>query len=301
MAATRKIDMDGPTLSLLSSSLFKSKSSSVQALLHSHTLAMGRHPCCHEQKLRKGLWSPDEDAKLTEHVIKYGHGCWSSVPKLAGLQRCGKSCRLRWINYLRPDLKRGMFSAEEEELIVELHAALGNKWSQIAARLPGRTDNEIKNYWNSFLRKKLRQSGIDPNTHKPFDNSNSASSLVSDRQSSEREFVPTMAKAFFLDQVLPEAYSFPSTPHPNMSTSIDDVTRVCLSISSSSMSSSNSFSFDSGILTWPDMLLYKDESEELRWPENLEGTFSFSGSIQAPLCDIRTDLLSSVLSNCTDS
>lgn len=129
---------------------------------------MGRHSCCYKQKLRKGLWSPEEDEKLIKHITTFGHGCWSSVPKLAGLQRCGKSCRLRWINYLRPDLKRGTFSQDEENLIIELHAVLGNKWSQIAARLPGRTDNEIKNLWNSSIKKKLRQRGIDPNTHKPL-------------------------------------------------------------------------------------------------------------------------------------
>ncbi|KAI4349824.1 hypothetical protein L6164_010374 [Bauhinia variegata] len=129
---------------------------------------MGRHSCCYKQKLRKGLWSPEEDEKLLRHITKYGHGCWSSVPKQAGLQRCGKSCRLRWINYLRPDLKRGTFSQEEENLIIELHAVLGNRWSQIAAQLPGRTDNEIKNLWNSCLKKKLRQQGIDPVTHKPL-------------------------------------------------------------------------------------------------------------------------------------
>ncbi|XP_042379751.1 transcription factor MYB61-like [Zingiber officinale] len=129
---------------------------------------MGRHSCCYKQKLRKGLWSPEEDEKLLDHITKFGHGCWSSVPKLAGLQRCGKSCRLRWINYLRPDLKRGMFSEEEERLIVELHAVLGNRWSQIASRLPGRTDNEIKNYWNSCIKKRLKQNGIDPDTHKPL-------------------------------------------------------------------------------------------------------------------------------------
>nr|XP_023913524.1 transcription factor MYB61-like [Quercus suber]POF09248.1 transcription factor myb86 [Quercus suber] len=129
---------------------------------------MGRHSCCYKQKLRKGLWSPEEDEKLLRHITKYGHGCWSSVPKQAGLQRCGKSCRLRWINYLRPDLKRGTFSQEEENLIIELHAVLGNRWSQIAAQLPGRTDNEIKNLWNSCLKKKLRQRGIDPVTHKPI-------------------------------------------------------------------------------------------------------------------------------------
>ncbi|KAE8697236.1 Myb-related protein Pp2 [Hibiscus syriacus] len=129
---------------------------------------MGRHSCCYKQKLRKGLWSPEEDEKLLRHITKYGHGCWSSVPKQAGLQRCGKSCRLRWINYLRPDLKRGAFSQEEKNLIIELHAVLGNRWSQIAAQLPGRTDNEIKNLWNSCLKKKLRQRGIDPVTHKPL-------------------------------------------------------------------------------------------------------------------------------------
>ncbi|KAJ1393312.1 SANT/Myb domain [Sesbania bispinosa] len=129
---------------------------------------MGRHSCCYKQKLRKGLWSPEEDEKLLNYITKHGHGCWSSVPKLAGLQRCGKSCRLRWINYLRPDLKRGAFSQQEEDSIIELHAVLGNRWSQIAAQLPGRTDNEIKNLWNSCLKKRLRQRGIDPNTHQPL-------------------------------------------------------------------------------------------------------------------------------------
>ncbi|BBH03769.1 myb domain protein 86 [Prunus dulcis] len=129
---------------------------------------MGRHSCCLKQKLRKGLWSPEEDEKLFNYITRFGVGCWSSVPKLAGLQRCGKSCRLRWINYLRPDLKRGMFSQQEEDLIISLHEVLGNRWAQIAAQLPGRTDNEIKNFWNSCLKKKLLKQGIDPTTHKPL-------------------------------------------------------------------------------------------------------------------------------------
>ncbi|KAK4441462.1 Transcription factor [Sesamum alatum] len=120
------------------------------------------------QKLRKGLWSPEEDEKLMRYMLTNGQGCWSDVARNAGLQRCGKSCRLRWINYLRPDLKRGAFSPQEEDLIIHLHSILGNRWSQIAARLPGRTDNEIKNFWNSTVKKRLKTSSssstISPNT-----------------------------------------------------------------------------------------------------------------------------------------
>ncbi|PON32056.1 MYB transcription factor [Parasponia andersonii] len=109
-----------------------------------------------KSKLRKGLWSPEEDEKLMRYMLTSGQGCWSDIARNAGLQRCGKSCRLRWINYLRPDLKRGAFSPQEEDLIIHLHSILGNRWSQIAARLPGRTDNEIKNFWNSTLKKRLK-------------------------------------------------------------------------------------------------------------------------------------------------
>ncbi|KAK7353066.1 hypothetical protein VNO80_18501 [Phaseolus coccineus] len=128
---------------------------------------MGRSPCCDENGLKKGPWTPEEDQKLVQHIEKHGHGSWRALPKLAGLNRCGKSCRLRWTNYLRPDIKRGKFSQEEEQTILHLHSILGNKWSAIATHLPGRTDNEIKNFWNTHLKKKLIQMGFDPMTHQP--------------------------------------------------------------------------------------------------------------------------------------
>lgn len=128
---------------------------------------MGRTPCSDENGLKKGPWTPEEDRILVDYIQKHGHGSWRALPKHAGLNRCGKSCRLRWTNYLRPDIKRGKFSEEEEQLIINLHAVLGNKWSAIAGHLPGRTDNEIKNFWNTHLKKKLLQMGLDPVTHRP--------------------------------------------------------------------------------------------------------------------------------------
>ncbi|KAL6899299.1 hypothetical protein ACP4OV_005957 [Aristida adscensionis] len=129
---------------------------------------MGRSPCCEKEAgLKKGPWTPEEDQKLLAYIEQHGHGCWRSLPAKAGLRRCGKSCRLRWTNYLRPDIKRGKFTLQEEQTIIQLHALLGNRWSAIATHLPKRTDNEIKNYWNTHLKKRLAKMGIDPVTHKP--------------------------------------------------------------------------------------------------------------------------------------
>ncbi|XP_030937787.1 transcription factor MYB20-like [Quercus lobata] len=129
---------------------------------------MGRQPCCDKVGLKKGPWTAEEDKKLINFILNNGQCCWRAVPKLAGLLRCGKSCRLRWTNYLRPDLKRGLLSECEEKMVIDLHAQLGNRWSKIASHLPGRTDNEIKNHWNTHIKKKLKKMGIDPLTHKPI-------------------------------------------------------------------------------------------------------------------------------------
>ncbi|KAF5751571.1 transcription factor RAX2-like [Tripterygium wilfordii] len=105
---------------------------------------MGRAPCCDKANVKKGPWSPEEDLKLKDYIEKNGTGGnWIVFPQRAGLKRCGKSCRLRWLNYLRPNIKHG-------------------KWSIIASQLPGRTDNDIKNYWNTKLKKKLRISMAPP-------------------------------------------------------------------------------------------------------------------------------------------
>ncbi|KAM0877850.1 hypothetical protein ACQ4PT_035235 [Festuca glaucescens] len=129
---------------------------------------MGRSPCCcHDAGVKKGPWTEEEDRALVEHIQKRGGhaGSWRGLPKASGLNRCGKSCRLWWTNYLCTDIKRGNFADDEERLIISLHAVLGNKWSTIATHLDGRMDNEIKNYWNTHIRKKLLRAGVDPFTH----------------------------------------------------------------------------------------------------------------------------------------
>nr|BDH75867.1 transcription factor MYB35 [Lilium longiflorum] len=129
---------------------------------------MGRPPCCDKAEVRRGPWTAEEDAKLLVYTATHGTKNWTSVPKKAGLKRCGKSCRLRWTNYLRPNLKHDSFTLQEEELIITLHATIGSRWSIIAQQLPGRTDNDVKNIWNTKLSKKLVQRGIDPVTHRPI-------------------------------------------------------------------------------------------------------------------------------------
>ncbi|KAL6216382.1 hypothetical protein ACLB2K_009605 [Fragaria x ananassa] len=131
---------------------------------------MGRGPRCSKDGLNKGAWLEAEDKLLLDYIKNHGEGKWSNVAKETGLKRCGKSCRLRWMNYLRPDIKRGSISDDEEELIIRLHKLLGNRWSLIAGRLPGRTDNEIKNYWNSNLAKKMAQAAAQTSSQSKCNN-----------------------------------------------------------------------------------------------------------------------------------
>ncbi|KAI9117144.1 hypothetical protein K1719_011310 [Acacia pycnantha] len=142
---------------------------------------MGRAPCCDKANVKRGPWSPEEDAILKAYIDKNGTGGnWIALPQKIGLKRCGKSCRLRWLNYLRPNIKHGGFTEEEDNIISSLYISIGSRWSVIAAQLPGRTDNDIKNYWNTRLKKKLlgRRNKKD-NTSSDHDNPNNSDHTLS--------------------------------------------------------------------------------------------------------------------------
>ncbi|CBI16189.3 unnamed protein product, partial [Vitis vinifera] len=119
-----------------------------------------------QEEIRKGPWTEKEDFQLVCFVGLFGDRRWDFIAKVSGLNRTGKSCRLRWVNYLHPGLKRGKMTPHEERLVLELHSQWGNRWSRIARKLPGRTDNEIKNYWRTHMRKKAqeRKRAISPSS-----------------------------------------------------------------------------------------------------------------------------------------
>ncbi|KAA8520463.1 hypothetical protein F0562_014719 [Nyssa sinensis] len=136
----------------------------------------------HDQmrEIKKGPWKAEEDQVLINHVKKNGPRDWSSIRSNGLLQRTGKSCRLRWVNKLRPNLKSGVkFSAEEERIVIELQAEYGNKWARIATCLPGRTDNDVKNFWSCRQKRLARVLQTPTKPSKPQKN-NRADSVLHD-------------------------------------------------------------------------------------------------------------------------
>lgn len=126
-------------------------------------------------ELRRGPWTVEEDLLLVNYIAAHGEGRWNALARCAGLKRTGKSCRLRWLNYLRPDVRRGNMTAEEQLLILELHGRWGNRWSKIAQHLPGRTDNEIKNFWRTHMRKIAHHAKKKTNSPSPAPTTSSGS------------------------------------------------------------------------------------------------------------------------------
>ncbi|CAL5019419.1 unnamed protein product [Urochloa decumbens] len=240
---------------------------------------MGRQPCCEKVGLKKGPWTAEEDQKLVTFLLSHGHCCWRLVPKLAGLLRCGKSCRLRWTNYLRPDLKRGLLSEEEEALVIDLHAQLGNRWSKIAARLPGRTDNEIKNHWNTHIKKKLKRMGIDPVTHRPL--SPAKEPLTQQQHETNKQAVSSQGPAAGAeDEEAPASVQ----PQGGAASTASTAPAVSPSCSSSSAASAASVA---DVAAWPDPvdLFQVDSIMDLDWAGILSGCGDDGAAVDVDLFD----------------
>nr|QSD99713.1 MYB family transcription factor [Melilotus albus] len=170
-----------------------------------------------ENELRRGPWTLEEDSLLIHYIARHGEGRWNMLAKSAGLKRTGKSCRLRWLNYLKPDIKRGNLTPQEQLLILELHSKWGNRWSKIAQHLPGRTDNEIKNYWRTRVQKQARQLNI---------------------ESGSKRFIDAV-KCFWMPRLLQkmEQNSSPSSDHSSM-TNMNNFGNSIEASTSNSMSTS---------------------------------------------------------------
>ncbi|GMP89215.1 hypothetical protein CsSME_00040886 [Camellia sinensis var. sinensis] len=147
-----------------------------------------------QEEIRKGPWTEHEDVQLVFYVNLFGDRKWDFIAKVSGLKRTGKSCRLRWVNYLHPGLKRCKMTPHEERLVLELHNKWGNRWSRIARKLPGRTDNEIKNYWRTHMRKKAQER---KRATSPISSVSNCSSASSNAPVDSTPVVETKERSFY--------------------------------------------------------------------------------------------------------
>ncbi|XP_050374441.1 transcription factor MYB62 [Argentina anserina] len=206
-----------------------------------------------ENELRKGPWTLDEDTLLIHYIANHGEGHWNALAKCAGLKRTGKSCRLRWLNYLKPDIKRGNLTPQEQLMILELHSKWGNRWSKIAQHLPGRTDNEIKNYWRTRVQKHARQLNIESNSQRFIDaircfwmptlrhKIEQTSSLSLDHSTSPSSYLTSQTSL-----APPQTYSVPPSPSSKVVSHVSDYSPVGIS-----SPSHNSLTSDSLLLQLP--------------------------------------------------
>ncbi|XP_060188949.1 transcription factor MYB58-like [Lycium barbarum] len=213
---------------------------------------MVRTPSIDKNGIKRGAWSEDEDNKLRAYVERFGHPNWRQLPKYAGLMRCGKSCRLRWMNYLRPDLNKGKYSHEEEQLIIKLHNELGNRWSAIAARLPGRSDNDVKNHWHAHLKKRAIITSTNLSTTLMEQLTESSESAGSQNEQSSYKLyseqdTPATLQSTSLEVSSSDIYSSSDSLLNGMMDWIDEESMEQLSIFSSLEPLSDSFSWTKSI------------------------------------------------------
>lgn len=228
---------------------------------------MTRTPYVDNNGLRKGPWSKEEDAKLRAYIERYGHWNWRELPRFAGVSRCGKSCRLRWMNYLRPNIKHGNFTKEEDDLIMKIHDKIGNKWAKIAAELPGRSDNQIKNYWHTNLKKRAKndQNDLKNTNHDAKNEVNSKNNLVESSDLGYHDEVEALRASSSFSEI-----SFASTQeHPCVTNS----SQTPPPPSSSSSSCSSSVELTSSAFTALDSLISSGDSIQTQCNEYEHGNF----------------------------